>query len=62
MLSRIVLLALGAVVGAAPKAYAQETSPVRWHIMGGVLEPVGNTADLLQTGWDFGFGVTFRNP
>ena len=62
MLSRIVLLALGAVVVAAPKAYAQETSPVRWHIMGGVLEPVGNTADLLQTGWDFGFGVTFRNP
>ena len=62
MWSRISLLALGVMLLAAPRVHAQETSPVRWHIEGGIMQPVGNTNDLLQTGWDFGFGVTFRTP
>ena len=62
MFRRVVLFAFAMVIVAVPRVHAQETSPVRWHIMGGVNEPVSNTSDLLHTGWNVGFGVTFRQP
>ena len=30
--------------------------------MGGFNEPAGQTSDILQGGWDVGFGVAFRQP
>jgi opacity protein-like surface antigen len=69
MLSRntlLSLLALGACLSAAPAAQAQfygwgnpDTNPVHWYVMGGVTEPVGNTGNLVQTGWNLGFGMAF---
>jgi opacity protein-like surface antigen len=59
---RVMLVAVAGLLAVAPRAHAQETSFVRWHLMGGINEPVGNTNDLLQTGWNLGFGVTFRQP
>jgi hypothetical protein len=51
----------------APASYAQyyynpDTATVRWHIMGGLNQPVGDTEKILQTGWNFGGGVTFHQP
>jgi Outer membrane protein beta-barrel domain len=68
MLSRRMLLALGVVLAAAtPSAYAQYygsnyENPVQWYVDGGLNVPAGNTANLLNTGWNFGFGVIFRQP
>jgi len=61
---RHAFFALGVVLAAAvmPVAHAQEDSPVRWHIMGGINEPLGTSATYFNTGWNFGFGVTFRQP
>ena len=62
MLPRLALCAFVALLAAAPRAFAQEYSPVRWYLSGGANPPLGNTADILQTGWDLGFGVTWREP
>jgi len=62
MRPRFALFALGALLAAAPAVHAQEYSNVRWSIYGGFNEPVGNTGSILNTGWNFGFGVTFREP
>ena len=62
MLSRLALCALALLLVAAPRAYAQEYSPLRWYIMGGANVPLSNTADILQTGYNFGFAVTWREP
>jgi opacity protein-like surface antigen len=59
---RIYLFSLVTAMALAPAAYAQETSPVRWDIHGGYSEPSGTTSDYVQGGWDFGGGVTFREP
>ena len=59
---RLALCACAALLATAPGAFAQEYSPVRWSMMGGANPPVGQTADLLQTGWDLGFAVTWREP
>jgi len=62
------LFALGVlVVTAAPCAHAQyygsaHDNPVQWYVDGGLNVPAGSTADLLNTGWNFGFGVIFRQP
>jgi opacity protein-like surface antigen len=62
MRHRITFLILGALLAAAPAVHAQEHSPVRWSIFGGFNDPVGQTGNILNTGWNFGFGVTFREP
>jgi hypothetical protein len=62
MLPRLLLGVFGALFLAAPGAFAQEYSPVRWYLMGGANPPVGNTSDILQTGWNVGFAVTWREP
>jgi hypothetical protein len=62
MLSRLGLCALALLLVAAPRAYAQEYSPLRWYIMGGANVPLSNTADILQSGYNFGFAVTWREP
>lgn len=62
MALRIMFVVLSTLFAAAPRVYAQESSPVRWHVMGGVSQPVGGTNDLLLTGWNVGFGVTVRQP
>lgn len=62
MLSRPALCALALLLLTAPRAYAQEYSPLRWYIMGGANVPLSNTADILQTGYNFGFAVTWREP
>src|SRR6201998_1516556 len=62
MLSRLALCALALLLAVAPRAYAQEYSPVRWSIMGGANVPLSNTGDLLQSGYNFGFAVTWREP
>jgi hypothetical protein len=42
-------------------SYGSTDYPVHWYVMGGLSQPIGsNTNDILQTGWDFGFGVAFR--
>jgi opacity protein-like surface antigen len=43
-------------------AYAQDDSPVQWQVWGGANVPTGKSSSLLQTGWNFGTGVTFRQP
>jgi hypothetical protein len=62
MLSRSALCACAALLAAAPGAFAQEYSPVRWYMMGGANPPIGNTSEILQTGWDLGFAVAWREP
>jgi len=59
---RTTFFALGAVLVGMSTAYAQENSPVRWYMMGGFNTPVGGTADVLSTGWNFGGGLTWRQP
>src|SRR6516225_9940429 len=67
---RKMLYALAVLLGAAatPAAYAQynysidSNNPIQWHIYGGMNIPTGSNGDLLNTGWNFGFGVTFRQP
>jgi len=63
-------LALGTLVAAAtPAAYAQYygsnstyENPVQWYVDGGLNVPAGSASNLLSTGWNFGFGVIFRQP
>jgi hypothetical protein len=62
MLSRLALCALALLLAAAPRVQAQEYSPLRWYLMGGANVPLGNTSDLLQSGYNFGFAVTWREP
>jgi opacity protein-like surface antigen len=69
MSSRIRFLALVALTCFAPSAFAQQSwyslqdaQPVRFYLMGGFTQPVGNTNDILQGGWTVGFGVAFRKP
>ncbi len=62
MLPRLALCAFAVLLAAAPGAFAQEYSPLRWSIMGGGNVPVGNTGDLLQGGYNLGFAVTWREP
>ena len=62
MSSRLALCACAALLAAAPDAFAQEYSPVRWYMMGGANPPVGQTNEFLQAGWDFGFAVAWREP
>ncbi len=62
MLSRRALCALALLLAAAPRVHAQEYSPVRWSLMGGANVPLSNTSDLLQSGYNFGFAVTWREP
>lgn len=68
---RKMLYALGVLLGAAatPAAYAQyydysinKDNPIQWHVYAGMNIPTGSNGDLLNTGWNFGFGVTFRQP
>lgn len=64
---RLTRFALGAVlVTACGAACAQQTSDedsiMRWHIMGGANLPAGSSADLLSSGWNFGFGLEVREP
>jgi len=61
-LRKALFFLVAAVLVAAPGAYAQEYSPIRWNIHGGFTEPASNASTYLTTGWDFGFGVTFRQP
>lgn len=60
------LYALGALLGAAaPSAYAQYSSndsPIQWHVDGGLNIPTGSNSSLVNTGYNFGFGATFRQP
>lgn len=63
------LYALGVLLAAAtPAAYAQYSysspndNPIQWHVDFGMTIPTGSNSDLLNTGWNFGFGVTFRQP
>jgi len=63
------LCALGVLLAcAAPSAYAQYSgsrsyeNPVQWYVDGGFNVPTGTAGDLLTTGWNFGFGVIFRQP
>ena len=60
MLQRLALCAFAALLAAAPRAFAQEYSPVRWSVFGGANAPLSNTSDILQTGYDLGFAVTWR--
>ena len=62
MLPRLALCAFTALLAAAPGAFAQEYSPVRWYLFGGANPPLGNTSDILQSGWDFGFALAWREP
>ena len=39
-----------------------DSRPVQLYVMGGFNEPTGQTSDILQGGWDVGFGVAFRQP
>jgi opacity protein-like surface antigen len=70
MSMRKMLCALGVLLAtAAPSAYAQYygsnstyESPVHWYVDGGANVPASNTSNLLNTGWNFGFGVIFTQP
>jgi len=62
MLSRRALCALALLLAAAPRVHAQEYSPLRWYLMGGANVPLSNTSDILQSGYNFGFEVTWREP
>jgi opacity protein-like surface antigen len=53
----------------APVAHAQyyygslpDDRPVRWYVMGGYSQPVGYTNQVLQGGYDVGFGMQLRQP
>ena len=35
---------------------------MRWYLFGGANPPLGNTSDILQSGWDFGFALAWREP
>ena len=62
MLQRLALCVFAALLAAAPRAFAQEYSPLRWYIFGGANASLSNTSDILQTGYDLGFAVTWREP
>ena len=62
MLQRVALCAFATLLAAAPGAFAQEYSPLRWYMFGGANLPLSNTSDILQTGYDLGFAVTWREP
>jgi len=66
---RKLLHALGVllVAAATPAAYAQfsnsaSANPTQWQFYGGVNLPTGSNSHLLETGWNFGGGVSFRQP
>lgn len=42
--------------------YRQDDRPVSVHLMAGLNQPLGNTSDILQSGWNVGGGVTFHQP
>src|SRR5262245_10404927 len=42
--------------------YPQTEKPGTFHLMAGLTQPVGNTSDILQSGWNIGGGVTFHQP
>jgi len=62
---KLLLAASVLLVAATPPAFAQYGNgshydpPVQWFVEGGLSVP---TSNLLTTGWNFGFGVTFRQP
>jgi hypothetical protein len=62
MLPRLAPCALAVLLGAASPAFAQEYSPLRWYIMGGANVALNNTSDILQSGYNVGFAVTWREP
>jgi opacity protein-like surface antigen len=65
---RNTLLAALGLLCLVPVAQAQyyytpaspDSRPVQLYVMGGFNEPAGQTSDILQGGWDVGFGVAFR--
>jgi opacity protein-like surface antigen len=62
------LLTVLALLCLAPAAHAQyygndqDSRPVRWYVMGGYVEPVGFTGNILQGGYNFGVGAAMRQP
>jgi hypothetical protein len=62
MPSRLALSAFLFLLAAAPQAFAQEYSPLRWSLMGGANVSLSNTSDLLQSGYNVGFALTWREP
>lgn len=62
MPQRLALCAFAVLLAVAPRAFAQEYSPLRWYMFGGANAPLSNTSDILQTGYDLGFAVTWREP
>ena len=62
MLQRLALCVFATLLAAAPGAFAQEYSSLRWYMFGGANVPLSNTSDILQTGYDLGFAVTWREP
>jgi opacity protein-like surface antigen len=67
MSTRLKFIALALLLFGSRSALAQyyygspSDYPVHWYVMGGLSQPVGsNTNDILQSGWDVGFGVAFR--
>jgi opacity protein-like surface antigen len=59
---RLALCIFAILLTAAPRAFSQEYSPLRWYIMGGANMPLGNTGDILQSGYNVGLAVTWREP
>jgi opacity protein-like surface antigen len=67
---RNTLLAAFGLLWLVPAAQAQyyyspsspDSRPVQLYVMGGFNEPTGQTSNILQGGWDVGFGVAFRQP
>jgi len=59
---RLALCIFAVLLAAAPRAFAQEYSPLRWYLMGGANATVGSTSDLLQTGYNLGVAVVWREP
>jgi hypothetical protein len=62
MLPRLAPCAVAVLLAAASPAFAQEYSPLRWYIMGGANVALNNTSDILQSGYNVGFAVTWREP
>ena len=61
----LVLVLLAAPLAAHAQqyyGYPPSERPVTFHFMGGLNQPVGDTNDILQSGWNVGGGVTFHQP
>jgi opacity protein-like surface antigen len=54
------LLLVLCVHSARAQDYYYVPGPVHGYFMGGLSQPVGNTSNLLQSGWTVGGGVEFR--